>query len=114
MPAVFRFDFNSPYAYLAATRVDDILGPGVRWEPIAFGFMLAAQQRVPWSLGPERDAGIAECERRAAEYGLPPLRWPQSWPRESWSIMPLRAAVAAGRVGALREYSLAVFAQSWV
>ena len=47
MRAVFRYDFNSPYAYLAASRVDEVLGKQVEWEPIAFGFLLAAQQHKP-------------------------------------------------------------------
>src|SRR6476661_2507563 len=94
---VFRYDFNSPYAYLAASRVDDVLGPGVVWQPIAFAFVLAAQQRTPWSFDREgeRAAGMAECERRAEEYGLPSLTWPAGWPRESYSLAPPRVALVA-------------------
>lgn len=115
-PPVFRYDFNSPYAYLAASRVDRILGPDVVWQPIAFAFLLAAQQRAPWSfdLQGERAPGIAECERRAAEYGLPPLTWPAGWPKESYSIAPLRVALAAAEHGLLREYSHAAFTRNFV
>jgi 2-hydroxychromene-2-carboxylate isomerase len=110
---VFRYDFNSPYAYLAAQRVDDVV-PGVRWQPVAFAFMLVAQQRRPWSLTGERPAGVAECERRAAERGLPPLRWPEGWPQGSYSLDPLRAALVAEEHGRLREFSLAAFRRLFV
>ena len=107
--AAFRYDFNSPYAYLAAERIDELVGPDVRWQPIAFAFLLRAQQRVPWSLGPERADGVAECERRAAARGLPPIRWPDGWPDGSYSLDPLRAALVAEREGLQREYSRAAF-----
>jgi 2-hydroxychromene-2-carboxylate isomerase len=112
--ATFLYDFNSPYAYLAANRVDALLGPGVCWQPIAFAFLLRAQQRLPWSRDERRDAGVAECERRAAEYGLPPLRWPPEWPVGSYSLLPLRAALVAEDQGRLREFSLATFAENFV
>jgi 2-hydroxychromene-2-carboxylate isomerase len=37
---IFYVDFNSPYAYLAAHRVDRLLGADVRWQPIAFAFVV--------------------------------------------------------------------------
>jgi 2-hydroxychromene-2-carboxylate isomerase len=107
--AVFRYDFNSPYAYLAAARVDDVVGPEVRWQPIAFAFLLRAQERVPWSLAEGRADGIAECQRRATARGLPPMRWPEGWPQGSYSLDPLRAALVAEQEGLLRAYSDAAF-----
>ena len=112
---VFRYDFNSPYAYLAAQRVDDLV-PGVRWQPIAFAFLLVAQERIPWSFDTkgERAPGIAEVERRVEERGLPPLVLPEGWPRGSYTIEPLRVALVAEEHGLLREYSLAAFARNFV
>jgi 2-hydroxychromene-2-carboxylate isomerase len=52
MRAIFSFDTNSPYAYLAAVRIDSVLGPDVSWCPIAFAFLLRAQNRTPWSMVP--------------------------------------------------------------
>jgi len=110
--ALFRYDFNSPYAYLAAERLDAVL-PGARWEPIAFAFLLRAQQRVPWSFT-DREPGQAEIERRAAERGLPPLRWRDDWPAECYSLDPLRAAYVAHEHGLLREFSIAAFRRLFV
>jgi 2-hydroxychromene-2-carboxylate isomerase len=114
MPPVFLYDFNSPYAYLAASRVDDVVA-GVEWRPIGFAFLLVAQQREPWSFhDPEQSAGKAECERRAAAYGLPPIAWPAGWPRESYTLDPLRAALYADEQGLQREYAMAAFARNFV
>jgi 2-hydroxychromene-2-carboxylate isomerase len=106
---VFYYDFNSPFAYIAAHRVDGVLPARPRWQPIAFGFVLVAQQREPWSFDTEtREPTMRDCERRAAALGLP-LTWPEGWPRENYSLMALRAAVVAERRGRLREFSRAAF-----
>ena len=110
----FYYDFNSPYAYLAAHRVDGLLGPGVRWQPIAFAFLLRAKDRTPWSFTDARPAGMRECEDRAVRYGLPELTWPPGWPVESYTLSSLRAAIVAEEHGRLREFSLAAFAENFV
>jgi 2-hydroxychromene-2-carboxylate isomerase len=114
-PDRFRYDFNSPYAYLAASRIDAVLGADVAWEPIAFAFVLRAHDREPWSFHePSRTDGMRECERRAEAYGLAPLRWPPGWPVESYTLASLRAAWAAQRIGQLRAFSAAAFARNFV
>ena len=49
-----------------------MLGSDVVWEPVLLGAMFAARGSGSWSLTDERAWGIAEVERRAAAYGLPP------------------------------------------
>ena len=106
---VFYYDFNSPFAYIAAHRVDDVLPVEPLWQPVAFAFLLIHHRREPWSFDLEtRGASMRDCERRAAELGLP-LQWPEGWPKESYSLLPLRAAVLAEREGLLREFSRAAF-----
>lgn len=113
--AVFYFDFNSPYAYLANSRIEDVVPVPVRREPIALAFLLRAHDRVPWSMRKEtRESGMRECIRRAQAYGLPPLRWPPGWPVESYSLAPLRGAWLAGEQGAMREFTQAAFARNFV
>ena len=109
---LFRYDYNSPYAYLAAERIDAVL-PGARWEPIAFAFLLRAQQRRPWSFT-DKEPGQTEIERRARDRGLPPVRWRADWPADCYSLDPLRAAYVAGEHGLLREFSLAAFRRLFV
>jgi 2-hydroxychromene-2-carboxylate isomerase len=106
----FYYDFNSPYAYLAAHRVDEVLPVRARWEPIAFGALIRQIGKVPWSLqaSPEPERGQRECEQRSAALGLP-LRWPDGWPDRNYSILVLRAALVAAEHDRLREFSLAAF-----
>lgn len=112
---LFIYDFNSPYAYLAASRVDELLPVRPQWQPIAFAFVLRARNRSPWSFDPDtRRTGVAECERRAAAYGLPPMRWPDGWPVQSYSLLPLRAALVAAEQDRLREFSRAAFDRNFV
>jgi 2-hydroxychromene-2-carboxylate isomerase len=111
---MFYFDFNSPYAYLAAHRVDRLLGADVRWQPIAFAFVIRALDRTPWSFTDARPAGMRECEERAVRYGLAELRWPPGWPVESYTLAALRAAPVAEEHGRLKEFSLAAFAENFV
>jgi 2-hydroxychromene-2-carboxylate isomerase len=51
---------------------------------------------------------MAEIERRAHEYGMPPLRWPDPWP--SSSLHAMRAAIHARNAGREREFAAAAFA----
>jgi 2-hydroxychromene-2-carboxylate isomerase len=107
-PATFYYDLSSPYAYLAAARIDSLL-PDATWRPIAFGIVIRERGKVPWSMGEGRASGIAEIERRAAARGLPPLRWPRGWPVENYSLAPLRASMRAEREGVLKPFTLALY-----
>jgi len=107
----FYFDFYSPYSYLAAERVNHVLPVVPRWQPVAFGAVLKETGRVPWSLDERREEGMRECEERALARGLPPLRWPPGWPRESYSLLPVRAAIFAKRTGRVVAFSLACMRQ---
>lgn len=64
-----------------------------------------------WALGPERPSGMAEVERRAAAYGLPPVRWPNPWPSDT--VAAMRAATFAKGTGRAVAFSLAAFRQAF-
>jgi 2-hydroxychromene-2-carboxylate isomerase len=109
---VFYFDFNSPYAWLAAERINGVLPVPPLWQPVSFGHILQQSGRRPWSFDePARSEGIAEIERRAAERGLPAPRWIDGWPIETYSLLPLRAATFAQQSGRVVAFSLAAFRQ---
>jgi 2-hydroxychromene-2-carboxylate isomerase len=110
----FLYDFSSPYSYLAAMRVDDVLPVRPRWRPVAFGVIVQRTGKVPWSFADDRQADFQEIDRRAAERGLPPLRYPDGWPRETYSLTPLRAALVADEAGLLREVSRELFRATFV
>jgi 2-hydroxychromene-2-carboxylate isomerase len=109
---IFYYDFNSPYAWLAAERVNSLLPIPPVWQPVSFGHILKASGREPWSFHePSRSEGVAEIERRAAERGLPAPRWVDGWPVATYSLLPLRAAIFAQQVGRVVSFSLAAFRQ---
>jgi 2-hydroxychromene-2-carboxylate isomerase len=112
--AVFYYDFQSPYAYLAAERMDDLV-PGARWKPIAFPILLGQLGMLDRKIAEADPAGLAdEVAGRASARGLPPFAPPEAWPMESWSLAPLRAALVADERGRLREFSLAAFRKAFV
>ena len=105
----FYFDLGSPFAYLAAERLHDLLGEQVVWQPVSLGALFKLTGRSSWSLGdPERrQAGMAEVERRVRLYGLPPVRWPDPWPGNY--LMAMRAATFAYRDGRGHEFTMQAF-----
>jgi 2-hydroxychromene-2-carboxylate isomerase len=106
-PITFYFDVGSPYAYLAAERVERVLGRPVEWRPVLLGGLFRLTGRSSWALGDfeRRRRGMEEIERRAARYGLPPLRWPDPWPGDY--LVAMRAAAFARREGVARAFALA-------
>jgi 2-hydroxychromene-2-carboxylate isomerase len=104
--ATFYFDLGSPYAYLAAERLHEVLGEPLRWQPISLGGLFKLGGRSSWAVGDldSRAAGIAEVERRAELYGLPPIRWPEPWPGNY--LMAMRAATFAERAGHGVQFAL--------
>jgi 2-hydroxychromene-2-carboxylate isomerase len=109
-PELF-YDLGSPYAYLAVERAERVLGVAPVLRPVLLGAIFAARGHGSWSQTPARAEGIAEVERRAAAYGLPPVRWPPGWPPNTLHAM--RAAVWAERQGAGAPFALAAFRRAF-
>lgn len=113
--ATFYFDLGSPYAYLSAERISGLFAEAgleqPEWQPILLGGLFKRFGRSSWGLGPERKQGIAECERRASAYGLPPFVWPDPWPGEMLTAM--RAATFAKQTGRTVSFALAAFRQQF-
>jgi 2-hydroxychromene-2-carboxylate isomerase len=108
MPQItFYFDLGSPYAYLTAERMANTLPEPVRWQPLSLGGLFKTNGRSSWGLGEDRQAGMAEIERRARAYELPPIRWPDPWPGNY--LMAMRAATFALAAGRGREFALRAF-----
>ena len=108
---VFFYDLGSPYAYLAAERVNSVLPVVPVWQPVLLGGIFRATGRSSWAQGEGRARGIAEVERRAAERGLQGLRWPDPFPGDM--LMAMRAATFAQRSGRAVAFSLAAFRQAF-
>lgn len=94
---VFYYDLADPECYLAAERVMSELPVVPEWEPV-LGDPPVVDER-------------ARIERRAAELGIQPIRWPAQWPPESREAM--LAATYAKRIGKGVAFSLAAFRQTF-
>jgi 2-hydroxychromene-2-carboxylate isomerase len=112
---LFYFDLGSPYAYLAAERVNGLFAASglepPEWQPILLGGLFKRFERGSWANTPDREAGIAEVERRAATYGLPELRWPDPFPGNT--LVAMRAATFAKQTGRTVAFTLAAFRQAF-
>jgi 2-hydroxychromene-2-carboxylate isomerase len=112
---VFFYDLGSPYAYLAAERINalfaDAGGEPPEWQPILLGGLFKRFGRDSWARGPGREDGISEVQRRASAYGLPPISWPQPFPGNT--LVAMRAATYAKEIGRTVSFSLAAFRQAF-
>ena len=113
--ATFYFDLGSPYAYLSAERISGLFTEAgleqPEWQPVLLGGLFARFDRGSWSETPARAEGMAEIERRAIAYGLPPLAWPKPWPGNT--LVAMRAATFAKQTGRTVSFSLAAFRQAF-
>jgi 2-hydroxychromene-2-carboxylate isomerase len=112
---LFFYDLGSPYAYLAAERVNalfaEIRGEPPEWQPILLGGLFKRFGRDSWARGEGRDQGMREVERRASAYGLPPINWPEPFPGNT--LLAMRAATYAKEIGRGVSFSLAAFRQAF-
>ena len=112
---VFYYDFNSPYAWLAAERVNHVLPqpagvaahlvqPRPQARPAA---ALVAHRRARRGHRGDRAAGEASA-------GCRTLRWPEGWPANTVPMAGLRAATFAADIGKSVSFSLAAFRQTFL
>ena len=104
---LFFYDLGSPYAYLAAERVNALFaetrGEPPEWRPILLGGLFKRFGRDSWARGEGRDEGCARssvappptaCRRSAGRSRSRPTRWwrcgRQPMPRRSVARRPSR------------------------
>ena len=110
MAVEFFFGAMSPYSWISAERIGSVL-PDAEWRPVYLGGLFKANGRVSWGLTDQRDAGLRECEARAATQGLGPIRWPDPWPTSD--LIVARAMTFATRRGLLEPFALAAMRLSF-
>ena len=111
----FFYDFVSPYSYLASTRVEAEVakvGGTVRFRPFLLGGVFNATGNKAPIENPAKALYLAtDCARWARRLGVP-FAWPARFP--VLTVLPLRAAFAAEKVGKLVPYTHAMFRAYWV
>lgn len=109
-PVDFFFDYSSPYSYIAANRVEDVLGDAARWRPMLLGGVWKANNPASLELSsnPVKNAYLgADYRRQGAQVGLL-NRWPSIFPMRT--MVPLRVTLLAGSPPDLIR---ALFAAYW-
>lgn len=110
-PIVFRFDFISPYAYLAWTQIHALAARhGREVEPVAVlfaGLLNAHGQKGPAEIPAKRVYTFKDSFRRAARFGVP-LSPPPTHPFKP--LLALRAVHASGHHRGLIDE---LFAATW-
>lgn len=94
----FFYDFGSPYAYLAAERIEAVLGP-VAWRPVFLVGVFKASGRRSWVYSDRAGEEWGEIARRLRARALPPLELCEGWAeRLVPSATPARSTLMAQRV----------------
>lgn len=111
----FFYDFVSPYSYLASTRVESEVakvGGAVRFRPFLLGGVFnATGNKAPIEVAAKGPYLQTDCSRWAKRLGVP-FAWPARFP--VLTVLPLRAAFAAEKLGKLVPYTHAMFRAYWV
>jgi 2-hydroxychromene-2-carboxylate isomerase len=109
---VFYYELQSPYSWLAAERINQVLPLPPVWKPVSYGHIVAHTGVLPWSFNEDRGDDFQEIERRAKERKLQDVYYPPDWPKFS-TIKALRAATFAMEIGKGVAFSLAAFRQQF-
>ena len=114
----FWFDFASPYAYMAATRIELLAaarGLQIVWRPFLLG---AVFKRRSANASAFQEASPAEARyrrrdvERTCEHAGIALRWPSTYPRGS--LLAARIALVGASKGWCGPFARAIYHASFV
>ena len=115
-PITFYFEFASPYAYLAARRVDEAAarhGRSVDWQAISLAHVLKARGASRDAMGPEKlDYIMRDAERSAAMQGAP-FRMPAVFPADSKAARQAFHRLKARDAALAARFARAVYHRYW-
>lgn len=111
----FYFDLASPYAYMASTKIDEVCeraGAKVNWKPFLLGGVFKATGNEMPARIPAKAAYMQKDLRNWADYYKVEFNFPGHFPINS--VKPMRACIAAGKEGKLREFARKMYDAYWV
>jgi 2-hydroxychromene-2-carboxylate isomerase len=110
----FFWDVGSPYTYLASTRIEqvaDACKARLHWRPFLLGGVFRETgNRPPLEVPAKLNYMIDDLKTWAAHYRMP-FRFPAVFPINS--LLPMRAALAADRLGRGKEFAAALMRAFW-
>jgi len=110
----FFFDYGSPFSYLANTQLEGLAartGARVIYRPMLLGGVFKETgNSSPIAIEAKRKYMMADLERWARHYGVPPLR-NAHFPINTIRLM--RGACAAERLGVFAPYHRAIYDAFW-
>lgn len=115
-PIVFYFEFASPYAYLAAQRIDAAAarrGRTVDWKAISLGHVLKARGVSREAMPREKLEYIQLDARRAGEMLGFPLRMPTVFPADAKAARLVFYRLKARDPRLAVNFARAVYARYW-
>ncbi len=111
----FFWDAGSPYTYLASTKVQEVAdrcGVPVEWRPFLLGGVFRETgNKPPLDVAAKGSYMIDDLETWARFYNVP-FRFPSFFPVSS--LLPMRAAVAAHRLGEGVRFAREIMKIYWV
>ncbi|MBI3146938.1 MAG: 2-hydroxychromene-2-carboxylate isomerase [Betaproteobacteria bacterium] len=111
-PVEFFFDFSSPYAYLAAMKIEDLVrvrGRAVAWRPMLLGVVFKAVGGAPLTeYGIKGPYSVHDFARSARYAGLP-YRMPEPFPIATQNAARLVLVVERAAPARIGELVRAIF-----
>lgn len=115
-PITFYFEFASPYAYLAALRIDAAAarcGRSVDWRAVSLAHVLKAQGASRDGMGRAKLDYIMRDAERSAEMHGAPFRLPAVFPVDSKAARQAFHRLKARDRELARRFALAVYRRYW-
>lgn len=110
----FFWDVGSPYTYLASTRIEQVAracNARVQWRPFLLGGVFRETgNRPPLEVTAKLNYMLDDLQTWAAHYKMP-FAFPSVFPINS--LLPMRAAVGADRLGKGKEFAAALMRALW-
>jgi 2-hydroxychromene-2-carboxylate isomerase len=115
-PITFYFEFASPYAYLAALRIDAAAarcGRSVDWKAVSLAHVLKARGVSRDGMGREKLDYIMRDAARAAEMQGAPFRMPTAFPVDSKAARQAFWRLKARDPALAVRFARAVYGRYW-
>jgi len=111
----FFWDVGSPYTYLASTRIEQVAqacNAQAHWRPFLLGGVFRdTGNRPPLEVPAKLNYMLDDLKTWAAHYKMP-FTFPSVFPINS--LLPMRAAVGADRLGQGKAFATALMRALWL